>query len=57
MFILLKIGAGICAVLTADSVTTGKVNSLFDSAKFYTLNRGPASARFAWQTTLAGDGR
>ena len=46
----LQIGPGICALLTADSVMTGKVNCLFE---FYTLRRVSAMARVAWQTALA----
>ena len=47
-----KLGTGICAVLMADAVLTGKVHL---SVNFHTLPRGSARASFAKQTALASE--
>ena len=49
----LQSGAGVCVVLTADTVATGEVNYKFDSANFCSSRRRSARANVAWQTALA----
>ena len=40
MCIRLQIGAGICEVITADAVTTGKVNCYICLVRFRSITRG-----------------
>ena len=52
MCIHLQIGVGICVVLTAVAVTTGKVKNYFDLANFSTSPTALAKASFVGQTAL-----